>query len=1176
MLKSLSYPFEGVGRLELAGAPDGFDALALAEFARRAPDGARLLHIARDELRMAQMAAAVASFAPEIDCLTLPAWDCLPYDRVSPHTDVLARRVAALARLAEDDPPGTKLIAVTTVSATMQRVPPGGSVASRVYEACCGDRLDLAVLTAFLAGNGYVRAGAVRESGEFAMRGGIVDIFPPGSDAPLRLDLFGDELERIRTFDPDSQRGMDTQDTVRLLPMSEVFLDDDSIARFRAGYRGLFGAVRGQDPLYESISEGRRFAGMEHWLPLFFGPLETVFDQARATALTLDHQAQESAKARWEMIGEYYDARQAGLRDKAHRGRNTGMDEASVYKPVPPSTLFLAVDEWRQALATYPRGQLSPFQAPASAAIDLGGRRVTDFSAVRKRTDVQLFDAVPERIVVEQDAGRRVVFTTFSVGARSRIATLLQQHGVDDVREVEQWSDIAGLPASAVALIVLGIDRGFTADGLAVYSEQDIFGERLSRPVARRKAENFINEIAALSVGDLVVHIDHGIGRYDGLETLEVTGAPHDCARLVYAGDDRLYVPVENLEVLSRFGPVDTGVQLDRLGRADWQGRKARVRERIRAIAGQLLKLAAERELRTTAKLTPSPGLFEEFAARFPYAETEDQARAITDVINDLSTGRPADRLICGDVGFGKTEVAMRAAFIAVMSGLQVAVVVPTTLLARQHFHSFTARFDGLPVRVEQLSRLVAAADARKVREGLADGDVDIVIGTHALLAKSIRFKRLGLLVVDEEQHFGVVQKERLKSMRAEMHVLTLTATPIPRTLQMALAGVRDMSLIATPPVDRLAVRTFVMPYDSVIVREAILRERFRGGQVFYVCPRIQDLAKIEERLQALVPEVKVAVAHGRMAPSDLERVMTAFDEHRFDVLLSTNIIESGLDVPTANTLIVHRADLFGLAQLYQLRGRVGRSKARAYAYLTLPAGQVLNAAARKRLDVMQTLDSLGAGFTLASHDLDIRGAGNLLGEEQSGHIKEVGVELYQQMLEDAVTAARETDGEDIAATQAQWTPTIAMGAAVRIPEAYVADLDVRLGLYRRIASLIEQSEIDAFAAEMIDRFGTMPTELENLLEVVALKQWCRKAGIDKLEAGPRGAVITFRDNQFADPGALVGFIASQAGTIKLRPDHKLVYRRDWADQKRRTQGVHRLVQRIADLAQSETANAAE
>ena len=525
------------------------------------------------------------------------------------------------------------------------------------------------------------------------------------------------------------------------------------------------------------------------------------------------------------------------------------------------------------------------------------------------------------------------------------------------------------------------------------------------------------------------------------------------------------------------------------------------------------------------------------------------------------------DRLICGDVGFGKTEVAMRAAFVAAMSGLQVAVVVPTTLLARQHYRNFVERLAGLPLRIGQLSRLVSQSDAAEVRAGMKDGSLDIVIGTHALLSRSIEFKRLGLLVVDEEQHFGVRQKERLKKLREDVHVLTLTATPIPRTLQLAMSGVRDMSLIATPPVDRLAVRTFVLPYDPVIVREAILREQFRGGQVFYVCPRIEDIAGLEERLRNLVPEVRIAVAHGKLPAAQLEDVMTAFYERRYDLLLSTNIIESGLDIPTANTMIVHRADMFGLAQLYQLRGRIGRSKQRGYAYLTLRPGRILTAAAERRLSVMQTLDTLGAGFTLASHDLDIRGAGNLLGEEQSGHIREVGIELYQAMLEEAVATAR---GQAAPMEQAaEWTPQISLGTSVLIPERYVPDLHVRLGLYRRLSGLVDAAEIDAFAAELVDRFGPLPEEVENLLNIIAIKQLCREAGVAKLDAGPKGAVVTFHNDEFANPAALVSFIGKQAGSVKLRPDHRLVYRRQWDDQQMRLAGARRLLSDLAKVAKA-------
>ncbi|MCM0020426.1 MAG: DEAD/DEAH box helicase, partial [Tagaea sp.] len=565
-------------------------------------------------------------------------------------------------------------------------------------------------------------------------------------------------------------------------------------------------------------------------------------------------------------------------------------------------------------------------------------------------------------------------------------------------------------------------------------------------------------------------------------------------------------------------------------------------------------------------RFAPPEGLFDEFCARFAFQETEDQARAIADAIDDLAAGKPMDRLVCGDVGFGKTEVALRAAFVAAMAGVQVAVVVPTTLLARQHFKNFTKRFEGFPIRIAQLSRLVPVKDQAQARIDAEAGRIEIVIGTTALLAKGIKFQNLGLVIVDEEQHFGVAQKERLKELRADVHVLTLTATPIPRTLQMALTGVRDLSLIASPPVDRLAVRSFVLPFDQVVIREAILREKFRGGQVFYVVPRIEDLGPVRERLETLVPECRLAVAHGQLPPTQIESVMSAFVDGAYDVLLSTNIVESGLDIPTANTIVIHRADMFGLAQLYQLRGRVGRAKLRAYAYFTVPGDRVPTQAAQKRLEVMQTLDSLGAGFQLASYDLDIRGAGNLLGEEQSGHIKEVGVELYQQLLEEAVRAAKESGGKGEGAVD-EWSPQIGMGMPVLIPEVYVQDLTVRLGLYRRVASLAERSEIDSFAAELVDRFGPMPEEVRNLLDVIELKRLCRAAGVDKVDAGPKGAVLGFRKNRFARPEKLVELMLKRPELIKLRPDHKLVYMRAWDTAEDRLKGMRKFLGELAKLA---------
>ncbi|WP_375465017.1 transcription-repair coupling factor, partial [uncultured Methylobacterium sp.] len=603
-----------------------------------------------------------------------------------------------------------------------------------------------------------------------------------------------------------------------------------------------------------------------------------------------------------------------------------------------------------------------------------------------------------------------------------------------------------------------------------------------------------------------------------------------------------LLLPVENIELLTRYGSEDAEVALDRLGGGAWQARKARMKRRILDMAGELIKVAAQRFVRQAPRLVPPEGLYGEFAARFAFEETEDQATAIDAVLSDLNEGRPMDRLVCGDVGFGKTEVALRAAFAAAISGRQVAVVVPTTLLARQHFRTFSERFKGLPVQVAQLSRFVGSAEMKQTRAALADGTMDIVVGTHAVLAKNIAFKDLGLIIVDEEQHFGVSHKERLKALQADVHVLTLSATPIPRTLQLAMTGVRDLSIIATPPVDRLAVRTFVTPFDPLTVREALLRERYRGGQSFYVVPRIEDLPEVKKFLDTEMPETTVAIAHGQMAAGQLEDVMTAFYEGKYDVLLSTTIVESGLDIPTANTLIVHRADMFGLAQLYQLRGRVGRSKARAYALFTTPANRTLTAQAEQRLKVLQTLDTLGAGFQLASHDLDIRGAGNLLGDAQSGHIKEVGYELYQQMLEDAVTALKAGIAEPV---EEAWSPTIALGAPVTIPETYVEDLGVRLALYRRLSTLENDAEMESFGAELIDRFGPLPPEVEQLLKIVTIKILCLAANVAKVEAGPKGVVVHFRDKSFANPQGLVAYVAEQASFARVRPDMSVVFIRE-------------------------------
>jgi transcription-repair coupling factor (superfamily II helicase) len=895
-----------------------------------------------------------------------------------------------------------------------------------------------------------------------------------------------------------------------------------------------------------------------------------LFDYLPRTLVLLAYQAEEARAARDDLVRDYFQTREEFLHEAGASARSAGASrsdqkiKAPPYKPLKPVTLYLSDADWKAALAPHIVRDLTPFQAPESrTSVDAGGKQGRDFAPERQGGS-NVFDAAAAHLKALQSQDKRVLVASWTDGSAERMGGVLSDHGVTPIRKVADLPEALKLDKSAFAIAVLGIERGFEAPGFAILSEQDVLGDRMVRAATRvRRAQNFLTEVSTLAPGDLVTHIEHGVGRYLGLKAIDALGAPHDCLELQYDGG-KLFLPVENIELLTRYGS-DEGAQLDRLGGAGWQQRKAKMKERVRAIAAELIKIAAARQLKALPAIDPPPGPYDEFAARFRYTETEDQEKAIADVIGDLSAGRPMDRLVCGDVGFGKTEVAMRAAFVAAMSGEQVAVVVPTTLLARQHYRGFAERFAGFPLKVRQLSRFVDAREARQTKADLADGTVDIVVGTHALLAESIQFKRLGLVIVDEEQHFGVVHKERLKNLKADVHVLTLTATPIPRTLQLALSGVRDLSLIATPPIDRLAVRTFVTPFDPLVIREALLREHYRGGQSFFVAPRIADLNDAMAFLKATVPEIKPAMAHGQMAPTVLEAVMTDFYERKVDVLVSTNIVESGLDIPTANTLVVQRADMFGLSQLYQLRGRIGRSKARAYAYLTTPAEKKLTDTATRRLEVLQSLDTLGAGFSVASHDMDIRGAGNLLGEEQSGHVKEVGIELYQEMLEEAVAGLKE--GDAATAMADQWSPTINVGAAVLIPEGYVADLNVRMSLYRRLSAIETREEIDRFAAELIDRFGPLPDEVKHLFEIVFIKQLAKAAGVEKIDAGPKGGTIGFRGNAFAQPVKLVQFIAAHSGTMKVRPDQKVVVTRDWPNPEDRLAGVKALLGQLAKLA---------
>ncbi len=1132
----------------VGGAPEGFDAqLVLNEISR---SGGPVCHIARDDKRMEAMRAALAFFAPDMPVFVFPGWDCLPYDRVSPNADISAARVATLAALVHQMP--QQFVLLTTLNAATQRVPARAILREAAFTARVDQRIDEDALRNFLVRMGFTQSPTVMEPGDYAIRGGIIDIFPPGESGPVRLDLFGDVLDGARRFDPVSQRTTEKLEVVELAPVSEVILDEAAITRFRQNYRIEFGAAGTDDPLYEAVSAGRKHQGIEHWLPFFHEKLETLFDYLPGASISLDDQVTPARLARWDTIADQYETRKLALENRSR------MD--TVYKPTPPGLLYLDDAAWEEEVGDRRVLQFSPLpQASGPGVIDAGGRIGRNFAPERQQESISLFGALAGHITDKLDKGP-VLIASYSEGARERLTRLIEDEGLAKAIPVIDGTRVG---KRGLHLAVWALEHGFEAPNLTVISEQDVLGDRLIRqPKKRRKAENFLTETQSLSPGDLVVHVDHGIGRYQGMEVVTAAGAAHECLLLEYAEQSKLYLPVENIELLSKYGH-DEGL-LDRLGGGAWQAKKAKLKERIREMADKLIRIAAERALRKAPVMDPPPHAWEEFSARFPYQETDDQLRAISEVMEDMHSGAPMDRLICGDVGFGKTEVAMRAAFVAAMSGVQVAIVAPTTLLARQHAASFKERFRGFPLEVRQLSRFVSAKEAQQTRDGLARGTVDIVIGTHALLAKGIRFNNLGLLIIDEEQHFGVGHKERLKQLRSDVHVLTLTATPIPRTLQLSLTGVRDLSIIGTPPIDRLAIRTYVSEFDAVTIREALLREHYRGGQSFYVVPRISDLPEIEEFLKEQLPELTYVVAHGQMAAGELDDRMNAFYDGKYDVLLATTIVESGLDIPTANTMVVHRADMFGLAQLYQIRGRVGRSKTRAYAYLTTKPRQRLTATAEKRLRVLGSLDTLGAGFTLASQDLDIRGAGNLLGEEQSGQMRDVGYELYQSMLEEAIAKIKAGEMEGLSDADDQWAPQINLGVPVLIPEDYVPDLDVRLGLYRRLSSLSTKVELEGFAAELIDRFGSLPKEVNTLMLVVRIKAMCKRAGIAKLDGGPKGATIQFHNDKFASPQGLVEFIQNQRGLAKVK-DNKIVVRRDWKKDSDKIKGAFAIARDLAE-----------
>ncbi|MBT7560299.1 MAG: transcription-repair coupling factor [Rhodobacterales bacterium] len=1143
--------------INLSGAPDGFDANILSNFISEKQKS--IIFVARDDKRLDLMRKSLWFFSPNIPILNFPSWDCLPYDRVSPNADVSSARMATLAALSSGFE--APLVLLTTLNAITQYIPNRTIVSNNSFVAIVGRTINVKELRSYFSKMGFVQTPTVTEPGDYAIRGGIIDVFPPGEIGPVRMDLFGDELESARRFDPVTQRTVENLDRIEFAPVSEVILDDVSINRFRNNYRKEFGSAGLDDPLYEAVSAGRKHQGYEHWAPYFHDGMETIFDHLPNAVIFMDENIERIHNSRWDGINDQYEARLEALNSKNRL--------ETVYKPIKPELFYISPDDLFDLLNNREQRKFIVLPQPTGPnSLDMRARIGRNFAPERQNEELGLFEEFAKHII-EKRKTTSVIIASMSLGARERLYGLLQDQGLSGMVNIKTWKD-TNQAIGSISLAVWHLEHGFEAPGLTIISEQDVLGELIIRKTnKKRRAKDFLTEASSLSVGDLVVHVDHGVGRYRGLETVKAAGAPHDCLLLEYANNDRLYLPVENVELLSRYGH-ETGL-LDRLGGSAWQAKKAKLKERIREMADKLLRIAAERSLRKSEILEVSPDKWNAFCARFPYVETDDQLNAIEDVVSDMSSGKPMDRLICGDVGFGKTEVALRAAFIAASAGTQAAIIAPTTLLARQHFKSFEERFRGTGIRVKQLSRFVTTSQMKKNREALRDGAVEIIIGTHALLAKDIKFANLGLLIIDEEQKFGVGHKERLKQLRSDIHVLTLTATPIPRTLQLSLSGVRELSVIGTPPIDRLAIRTYVSEFDTVTLREALLREHYRGGQSFFVVPRISDLPEIEAFIEEQVPEINHVVAHGQMPAGELDERMNAFYDGKFGILVATTIVESGLDIPTANTIIIHRADMFGLSQLYQIRGRVGRSKTRAYAYLTTKPRQKLTHAAIKRLRVLGSLDSLGAGFMLASQDLDIRGAGNILGEEQSGNVREVGYELYQEMLEDAIAKIKSGQMEGLT-DEGSWSPQINLGVPVLIPETYVQDLDVRLGLYRRLSALAKKIELEAFAAELIDRFGKLPTEVDMLLRVVRIKGMCRAAGIAKLDSGPKGAVIQFYQDKFISPSGLAQYLLDSRGTAKIK-DNKLIVLRDWTNDDKKVKGAYIIARELAVMAKNQKTN---
>nr|WP_254621568.1 transcription-repair coupling factor [Stutzerimonas stutzeri] len=1099
------------GKQTWGNLPGAALSLAIAEAASNAERFTLLL--TADSQSAERLQDELAFFAPELPVLHFPDWETLPYDVFSPHQDIISQRIAALYRL----PELTHGVLVVPITTALHRLAPKRFLLGSSLVLDIGQKLDVEQMRTRLEAAGYRCVDTVYEHGEFAVRGALIDLFPMGSALPYRIDLFDDEIETLRTFDPENQRSIDKVESIRLLPAREFPVRKESVTGFRARFRERFDVDFRRCPIYQDLSTGITPAGIEYYLPLFFDETSTLFDY-------LPEDTQVFSMPGIEQAAEHF------WKDVRNRYEDRRVDPE---RPLlPPAELFMPVEDCFTHLKTWPRVVVSQDDVETG----IGRERFPASRFPELAIDAKASEPLGAlRRFLDEFSGR-VLFTAESAGRREVLLELLARLKLRP-QEVGGWSEFVD-SKERLAITIAPLDDGLLLQDVALIAESPLFGQRIMQRRRREKTrdagENVIKNLTELREGAPVVHIDHGVGRYQGLVTLEIEGQAAEFLMLQYAEEAKLYVPVSSLHLIARYtGSDDALAPLHRLGSETWQKAKRKAAEQVRDVAAELLDIYARRAAREGHAFADPQVDYETFSAGFPFEETPDQQAAIEAVRSDMLAAKPMDRLICGDVGFGKTEVAMRAAFIAVHSGKQVAVLVPTTLLAQQHYNSFRDRFADWPVRVEVMSRFKSAKEIQGAVQELAEGKVDILIGTHKLLQDDVKFTNLGLVIIDEEHRFGVRQKEQLKALRSEVDILTLTATPIPRTLNMAVAGMRDLSIIATPPARRLSVRTFVMEQQDAVIKEALLRELLRGGQVYYLHNDVKTIEKCAADIAALVPEARIGVGHGQMRERELEQVMGDFYHKRFNVLVASTIIETGIDVPSANTIIIERADKFGLAQLHQLRGRVGRSHHQAYAYLLTPPRKAMTDDAQKRLEAIANAQDLGAGFVLATHDLEIRGAGELLGDGQSGQIQAVGFTLYMEMLERAVKAIQKGEQPNLDQPLGGG-PEINLRLPALIPEDYLPDVHARLILYKRIANATDEDGLKELQVEMIDRFGLLPEPTKNLVRLTLLKLHAEQLGITKIDAGPQGGRIEFAADTKVDPMVLIKLIQSQPKRYKF------------------------------------------